>query len=245
MVSGAMKRIYSNGDLKDEDQSASSSMESDTSRGTKTRDKLNDALNDSQRIKIFQLLDEWEEPDRHSDDSVSFVNTFTFHALFWFMLIHLFPTSSPQANVPISAVLRFRNALNLIHNDHAFSLAFGSTSTREACIESAQETYGRLLAATPGETNMNFETLGLLAVRDNGEIDQEKARDLVKVFRPRRDGILTMLDFVKSTDSVYKEFRLLQASIENSSQIDIAFENILNIFFYAVLVTIILSVMGL
>lgn len=92
---------------------------------------------------------------------------------------------------------------------------------------------------------MHFETLGLVTVLDEAEIDQEKAKDLVKVFRPRRDGILTMLDFVKSTDSVYKEFRLLQASIQNSSQIDIAFENILNIFFYAILITIILSILGL
>jgi hypothetical protein len=82
-------------------------------------------------------------------------------------------------------------------------------------------------------------------MQDDGEIDQKKARELVKVFRPRRDGVLTMVDFVKSTDSVYKEFRLLQASIQNSSQIDIAFENILNVFFYAILLTIILSIMGL
>lgn len=152
---------------------------------------------------------------------------------------------SLQAHVSISAVLRFRNALNLIRNDHAFSLAFGPTHTRDACIQSAQETYRRLLSATPGEHNLHFETLGLITIQDDNEIDQEKARDLVKVFRPRRDGVLTMLDFVKSTDSVYKEFRLLQASIQNSSQIDIAFENILNVFFYAILVTIILSIMGL
>jgi hypothetical protein len=133
----------------------------------------------------------------------------------------------------------------LIQNDHAFSLAFGSTHSREACIESSQETYARLLSATPDETNLHFETLGLICVQDDGEIDQDKARDLVKVFRPRRDGVLTMLDFVKSTDSVYKEFRLLQASIRNSSQIDNAFENLLNVFFYAILVFIILGVMGL
>ena len=82
----------------------------------------------------------------------------------------------------------------------------------------------------PGETNLHFETLGLITFQDVGEIDQKKARELVKEFRPQRDGVLTMVDFVKSTDSVYKEFRLLQASIQNSSQIDIAFENILNVF---------------
>jgi hypothetical protein len=95
------------------------------------------------------------------------------------------------------------------------------------------------------EHQLHFETLGLLAVDDDGQLDLEKATDLVKLFRPRRDGILTMLDFVKSTDMVYKEFRLLQASIQNSSQIDRAFENILNVFFYAVLIIIILMVLGL
>ena len=101
------------------------------------------------------------------------------------------------------------------------------------------------MSATPGETNLHFETLGLIAIQDDDDVDQQKARDLVKIFRPRRDGVLTMLDFVKSTDSVYKEFRLLQASIENSSQIDKAFENLLNVLFYAILTTTILSIMGL
>ena len=72
IVSGAMKRIYSNSDLQeDDDQSTTSSMKSDVSKGTKARGQLQDALNDSQRIKIFQLLDEWEEPDRHADQNVS------------------------------------------------------------------------------------------------------------------------------------------------------------------------------
>jgi hypothetical protein len=135
--------------------------------------------------------------------------------------------------------------LTLIQNDHAFSYAFGPTRSREECLESSQYTYKRLLLAnTPGQP-LQFETLGLIAVGDNGEIDQEKARDLVKIFRPHRDGVLTMLDFVKSTDSVYKEFRLLQASIENSSQIDRALENLLNVLFYAIVITIIVSVLGL
>ena len=91
---------------------------------------------------------------------------------------------------------------------------------------------------------LHFDTLAVLALED-GEIDQQKAKDLIKIFRPDREGGLTLLDFVKSTDAVYKEFRLLQASIDNSSQIDGAFENIINIIFYTILVTIILSQFGL
>ena len=99
--------------------------------------------------------------------------------------------------------------------------------------------------ANPEDGHVHFETLGLMAVDSDGNIDEEKARELVKVFRPRRDGVLTMLDFVKSVDSVYKELRLLDASIENASQIDRAFENIINVIFYVVLLTLILFFFGL
>lgn len=54
-----------------------------------------------------------------------------------------------------------------------------------------------------------------------------------------------MLDFLKSTDSVYKEYRLLQASIENSSRIDNSLEKIINFVFYIVVITIILAALGL
>jgi hypothetical protein len=151
---------------------------------------------------------------------------------------------SQNNQISISAVLRFRNALTFIKNDYPFSYAFGPAYSREACIESAQEVYNRLLMRTPGDTSIQFETMALIALDDAGRIDQQKAKDLVKVFRPDRDGVLTLLDFVKSTDSVYKEFRLLQASIQNSSQIDRGFENILNVIFYIVVVAIVLSQLG-
>ena len=49
---------------------------------------------------------------------------------------------------------------------------------------------------------------------------------MVKLFRPDREGNLTLLDFAKSVDSVYKELRLLRASVANSSRMDKAFEKI-------------------
>jgi len=92
---------------------------------------------------------------------------------------------------------------------------------------------------------VQFETLALIALMGNGKtINQEKAKELVKVFRPDRQGNLTMLDFLKSVDAVYKEFRLLLASIDNSSQIDRAFENIINIIFYIVVGAVTLSQLG-
>lgn len=149
-------------------------------------------------------------------------------------------------NISISSVLKFRNAITFIRNDYPFSYGFGLADSREACIDSAQDVYNRLLLSSiQDERMLQFETLALCALHENGTIDQAKAKDLIRVFRPDRNGCLSILDFVKSVDSVYKEFRLLQASIENSSQIDRAFENIVNVIFYTVVVTIVMSQLGL
>jgi len=105
--------------------------------------------------------------------------------------------------------------------------------------------YDRLLLRTPDADVLHFETLALLALDDDLEsVDQLKAKDLVKLFRPDREGGLTLLDFVKSVDSVYKEFRLLDASIQNSSAIDRAFENMFNVVFYIVVATIVIYALG-
>jgi hypothetical protein len=53
------------------------------------------------------------------------------------------------------------------------------------------------------------------------------------------------LDFTKSVDTVYKELRLLRASIANSAQIDIAFEKIVNSFFYFFLVIVAVTILGI
>lgn len=144
-------------------------------------------------------------------------------------------------------MLKFRNALTFIRSDYPFSFAFGPANTREECIESTQEVFHRLLLADPNAQGfvLKFETLALVALDDEGIIVQSKAKEMVRVFRPDRDGCLSILDFTKSIDAVYKEYRLLQASIENSSQIDRAFENIVNVIFYIIIVTVIMSQLGL
>jgi hypothetical protein len=146
----------------------------------------------------------------------------------------------------ISSVLRFRKALTFIQKSYPFGYDFGDASTRQDCVESAQDVYNRLLLQKPTEGLLQFETLALLAFDEGDDtIDQEKARDLVRLFRPDREGNLSMLDFVKSIDSVYKEFRMLSASIQNSSQIDRAIESIFNVLFYVTVGVIVLAALGL
>jgi hypothetical protein len=131
----------------------------------------------------------------------------------------------------VDSILQFRRALSLLKTNYPFSALFGLADTRENCIESAQEVYDRLLLRTPNSV-LSFEVLALLGVNKDGSLDQVKLRELVRLFRPDRDGTLSLLDFVKSIDSVYKELRLLRAAVANSSKIDQAFESILNIVFY-------------
>ena len=75
-------------------------------------------------------------------------------------------------------------------------------------------------------------------------MDQAKAKELIHAFRPDRDGSLGKLEFVKSIDVIYKELRLLSANISNSSYMDDAVENIVNIGFYIVLGAVIIYRLG-
>ena len=72
-----------------------------------------------------------------------------------------------------------------------------------------------------------------------------KIKSLIRLFRPDRSGELTRLDYTKSIDTVYKELRLLRASIANSAQIDIAFEKIVNAFFYFFVTIIAITILGI
>jgi len=182
-------------------------------------DSLPDDLNMSERIRVHQLLDEWEEPelDRPEDEAVS-----------------------------IAAVLKFRKALTFIQQKYPFSFAFGPASSRQECIDSSQDVYERLMMRTPHLENLNFETLALLTLDDTEEeIEEEKARDLIKLFRPDRQGNLTPLEFVKSIDAVYKSYRLLSAAIVNSSRIDRAFERIVNFVYFFLWLLLLLLILKL
>jgi hypothetical protein len=75
-------------------------------------------------------------------------------------------------------------------------------------------------------------------------MDQAKLKELIRLLRPDRDGNLTLLDFVKSVDSVYKEVKLLRATIMNSEKIDLALERFINILFYVLTTCTIVSQLG-
>jgi hypothetical protein len=120
----------------------------------------------------------------------------------------------------ISAIIQFRHNLSRLNTAYPFGITFGPAGTRGECIESIEAVYRRLLLHNPKKTEcLHFNTIAAIAVNDDGELDEILLRDLVKLYRPDRDGNLRLLDFAKSIDGVYKDLRLLRASVASLSRV--------------------------
>ena len=117
--------------------------------------------------------------------------------------------------------MQFRRALAHMDTDTPFGGPFGFCDTREACVACSQALYDRLMmqgSFINGE--LHFNVIAYLATDKDGELNQEKTEKLIQLFRPDRDGGITLLEFVRSIDKVYKELRLLRATIAGSAKID-------------------------
>lgn len=171
------------------------------------------------KIRIAELLGEWEEPElaKHDDDD----------------------------SADIGAVIQFRKSLSYLDTQFPFSVTFGPASTREACVRSAETVYKHLKMATPKSQSVVFDTLALSSIQRDGTLDDHKLREMIKVFRPDRQGNLTLLDFCKSVDTVYKELRLFRASVANAARVDRSVERIINAVFYFVVGCVALAILGI
>lgn len=129
---------------------------------------------------------------------------------------------------------------------YPFLPVFGRADTRELCIRSAQRVFDRLLLKTPARRKLSFSTIALLAKNDeDGRMNKVKLRELIKIFRPDRDGKLRKIDFVKSIDSVFRDLHKLRLNIEDNVQIDKAVEYLMNVVFYITVGSIGLHVVGI
>ncbi|KAL7461908.1 hypothetical protein ACHAXS_002314, partial [Conticribra weissflogii] len=172
----------------------------------------------STSAKLIYLLSEWNEPE-------------------------ILMQKNTKASV--QDLLQFRRAVSYMDDRYPFSHAFGPSKTRQKCVESSQKVFDRLMLSTEdGTATLPFSVFTVLATDDSGDLVESKMKSLIRLFRPDRDGTLTKLDFVKSIDTVYKELRLLRASIANSAQIDYAFEHVVNFFFYFFLLVASVLILG-
>ena len=99
----------------------------------------------------------------------------------------------------MGTILQFRKALEYVGGDFPFSQAYGAVRTRKDCVALAQGLFERLLDNSRGPF-LSFDTLCLITKNEIGDIDRATVKELIRVFRPNRDGQLSKLDFVKSVD---------------------------------------------
>lgn len=110
-------------------------------------------------------------------------------------------------------------------------------------VRSSEEVYRRLMFRSVNPDVLTFDVLVSIC-STRGTVDHAKLKDLIRLLRPDRNGNLSLLDFVKSVDSVYKEVKLLRATIKNSEKIDLALERFINVVFYVVSGSVLLSQLG-
>ena len=132
-------------------------------------------------------------------------------------------------------ILQFKKAIAFMETDYPFSPTYGSAVSRKVCVKNAVKVYRRLQRYTPDQPVLPFDVIGALAYQEDGELDEDRAIDLLRVFLPDKDDTVSMLAFVQSCDNVYKQLRFLRASLSNSSKIDSVLEDIFNVAFYAIL----------
>ncbi|KAL3920681.1 MAG: hypothetical protein SGILL_003135 [Bacillariaceae sp.] len=194
-----------------------------------------DLLSSAQQLKIEELLGEWEE-------------------------IELADTSTETPS--LSAIVQFGSSVGILESSYPFGQAFGRAETRHQVIDCAQHVYADLLklqrklmiqqvyqqtgngGADP-ETTLKFHTLSIVAMDDIGGLDMKLAKELMHVFRPSREGDITLVEFVKSIDTVYKEVRKLRASVANESKMNAGTEKIINAAFYFILIFCFLAAIGM
>jgi hypothetical protein len=132
-----------------------------------------------------------------------------------------------------------------LETDFPFSRSFGIAATRDKCVVNAQRVFERLRLKSPSEGVLPFDILAQIALdHHTGKLDEDRVTALIRVFRPDTDGNITLLDFARSVDAVYKELRMLRATITNSQKIDRSIKTVLNIVFYGFLAVVFLSQTG-
>lgn len=76
---------------------------------------------------------------------------------------------------------------------------FGKATTREECARGSQKTFTNLLKR--GKNVLEFEMLCKIAQNEDGTKNKKKVVELIRLFRPNRNGNITKMDFIKSIDT--------------------------------------------
>lgn len=163
--------------------------------------------------------------------------------------------SEIEREADLSSIIQFRASLSVLESATPYSPVFGEARTRSEVIKRSEELYFQLLKKQQfleGQHNfeedepiLRFHTIALTASKSSQYFDRRMCRNLVKLFRPARNGNISKLEFCKSIDNQYKELRKLRASIANEGRVNTASEQIINVAFYVIMGVTGLWVMGM
>ena len=112
--------------------------------------------------------------------------------------------------------------MSYLNTAYPFGAAFGPAGTRKECIESVEDVFRKLqLGSNSGHYGgaIHFNVIAGMAVKGNDHLDEALLKSLIKLFRPDRDGMMSLLVFAKAIDACYKELRLLRASVASASRV--------------------------
>jgi hypothetical protein len=135
----------------------------------------------------------------------------------------------------------------MIQSEYPFSAVFGPSATQAQCSNSAEIVYRRLLKLQDREeaAGLEFGVLSRIVLREKGDIASNKVRALLQVFHPDSNGHIGLPEFIQSVNEAYGDIRVLTRSITNAAQIEKAYENIINVPFFTILLLISLAICGI
>jgi hypothetical protein len=211
-------------DMQHSDRSGFLTSPTTSSESKRQSLQIDPVMTNSQELQLDQLLGSWED----------------------------FEEEESEVEPPsLSSIVQFRASVSALDSDFVFSHHFGRTKTRTDVIICSEHFYNRLMAVQEGLDNgfqdypvLKFHTIALTAINKNGEFNKQQAKQLVRIFRPARNGDISLVDFAKSVDTIYKSIRKLRASIVNDGRMNAATETLLNLLFYFTLSIIGLAIIG-
>ena len=156
--------------------SANFSAEGSTSGGTSNKNgkghRRGTARTSSRGLSsVFPFLERWQEPE---------------------------DKGKSKRQPTLHDILQFRKAMAFLETEYSFSPAFGLIKNRKACVKNAVRVYNRLLKFTPGKSMLGFDVVGALAYEEDGEIDEDRAISLLRIFLPDKNDNLSRVGFVQS-----------------------------------------------
>lgn len=145
----------------------------------------------------------------------------------------------------MSDILHLRQALMSISTDYPFSVAFGRVKSRKQCTEGSIRLYNKLLRRQKAGSELHLDTISCVVFCDDHMLDQDAARWILQTFPTSATGCISLLEFVRGIDELYKRMVILLKSMVNATAIDRGYETVLNIIYFAVWGIVVLVVLGL